>query len=130
MLYKQILGCNPQQVDQFLAEMEKKQAEELNKILADIHTTQLKNQQQIIELSILLKQFDQYREQEQAMIAQYLEQVKELEQIHIKAMEVKNAAHLEFSAKLDELSNAYHAIDTIKNILSASYKELAHLQQL
>lgn len=130
MLNKQFMGCDPQQVEQFLAEQEKRETEELNKIISDIHTIQIKTQQQILELSVLMKQFDQYREQEQAIVAKFLAQVKELEQVHLQAMEVKNAAQLDFSAKLEELSNAYHAIDNIKNLLSSSYKELAHLQQL
>lgn len=129
-LQKQFWGCHPQQVEQMLAEQERMETAELNRILADIHTAQLKNQQRIAELSVLLQQFEQYREKEQVFMAQFLTQVKELERIQLQAIEIKNAAQLQFSEKLDELSKAYHMIDNIKSILSASYKELAHLQQL
>lgn len=130
LLQKQFWGCHPQQVEQMLTEQDKKEAEELNRIISDIHTVQLKNQQHITELNVLLQQFEQYQKQEQEMLTQFWAQVKELERIQIQALQLKNAAQLDFSEKLHELSKAYNMIDNIKSILSSSYHELAHLQEL
>ena len=128
-LKKQLWGYNLQEVALLLADNEKQEAAELQKIKNQIHACWQKNQQRITNLGHLLQQAESYREQEQEITEQLLEQIKRLADIRQQTELNKNAAQKELQIRLDKLSNSYRLIDDIKKQLVSSHNQLAYLKQ-
>ncbi len=126
---KQFWGYNCQQVGGFLAATERQEQEELNKISARINACQQKNQKRIADLDILLQQIEAYRDDEQKITDQILEQVRKLEAFRSQADQKIVTAQKELAIKLDELSNSYNIIEDVKAKLATSHKQLAVLKQ-
>lgn len=126
---KQFLGYNCQQVDGFLADAEKQEQDELNKISTKINACQQNNQKMIASLGNLLHQIEKYRELEQGIIEQILELVKILDNNRSQADQKLNAAQNELVDKLAELSNSYRIIEDLKNKLAVSHQQLEGLKQ-